>query len=147
MSLQFRSDIGYFSAMSSRAIRWLALALVVGCDERERLVFTDTGPDDGIGPVTSIDQPADADTNVSAGGLVPVAGRSIDNNGIDTIYVELEGAGQTFPPVVGGGVDTVRFGFSISTVGAGGTSIVVRVYAVDTLGNRGGTATRQLHVN
>ena len=147
MSLQFRSDIGYFSPMSSRAIRWLALALLLGCDERERLIFTDTGPDDGLGPVTTIDQPAGTDTSVVAGGFVLVSGRSIDSSGVDTVYVELEGADQAFPPTVGNRADTVSFGFPISTAGAAGTSILVRVYAVDAFGNRGANVTRRLLVD
>ncbi|MEP6573058.1 MAG: hypothetical protein ABJD11_10200 [Gemmatimonadota bacterium] len=107
---------------------------------RDRLTFP-AGPN-GTGPVTTIDQPG-SDTTVSAGPEFFVTGRTIDLDGIDTVYVESTGGVSNFAPSVVGS-DSFRFGFPFTTLGLSGDTINIRIFGVDRLGNRGDTASRQL---
>lgn len=124
----------------------LLLALLAGCEERERLTFPSTDPgNDEEGPVTTIDVPS-VDTVLTEGDPFIVGGRTVDPNGVDTVYFEMVGSGQAFLPVVGNGQDTVSFGLPVPTIGRSGSTIVVRVRGVDVLGNQGLTAIRQLAI-
>jgi hypothetical protein len=119
--------------------------LAAACQERDRLMFPDPG--DGIGPVTTIDQPNGADTTLDAGPEFFVQGRTIDQDGVDTVYFFVIGGNQSFhpfqprPPS-----DTVRFGVPISTSGRSGQTMLVQIHGVDTQGNQGGTSTRRIIV-
>lgn len=115
-----------------------------GCNTRDRLPFPGGNGPDEVGPSTVIDEPAQ-DTTVAAGPGVFVNGRTLDDDGIDTVYFETEGGITTFPPFVGGGT-SVRFGLPITTNQQAGEVITVRVFGTDRLGNRGDTATRQITV-
>ena len=76
-----------------------------------------------------------------------LAGRSIDPDGVDSVYFEAVGAPLTFSPYSPPSpVDTVAFGIPISTTSSGGDSILVLVFATDAMGNRGDTAVRRLIV-
>jgi hypothetical protein len=120
------------------------LAAGAGCSTRDRLLFPSNGGTNQVGPSTVIDEPS-ADTTVTAGPGVFVNGRTLDEDGIDTIYVETEGGITAFPPFVR--VQTpYRFGLPITTNGLAGATITVRVFGTDRLGNRGDTATRQITV-
>lgn len=127
-----------------QAIRWSALALAAGCGQRERPTFPTENPGNSAGPVTEILQPEMSDTTVVEGDLVFVDGRSSDPDGVDTVYFEVGGIDQSFPPLKGGGADTVPFGLQLSTLGHTGVTATVRVYAVDLLGDRGSAVTRQI---
>ena len=70
------------------------MLLSAGCQERDRLTFADPG--DGVGPVTTIDQPGQSDTTVPAGPEFFVNGRTIDLDGVDTVYFLVIGANQNF---------------------------------------------------
>jgi hypothetical protein len=120
------------------------VATASGCNTRERLTFPSGGGTDQVGPVTVIDDPS-KDTSVVAGPGVFVNGRTLDDDGIDTIYVETEGGLTSFPPFVQVG-KAFRFGLPITTNRQSGQTITVRVFATDLLGNRGDTATRQITV-
>lgn len=121
------------------------LLLLTACTTRDRIgVPGPTGPSGGAGPTTTIDVPG-TDTTVTAGPNFVVAGRTIDPDGVDTVYFETEGGLTTFPPFTGGN-DTVRFGLPLTTGGLVGDSILVRVFGTDRLGNRGDTATRWIRV-
>jgi hypothetical protein len=126
----------------------VALATIVlgaGCDERERLTFPT--PSDGVGPVTFIDQPNGADTTIFPGALFSVQGSTTDNDGVDTVYFFVIGAGQGFSPFTPEQPQTtVRFSLSLATFGFSGQTFEVQVYGVDALGNRGGTSTRLIHI-
>lgn len=136
-------------------MRWLAdrsrvlvllwtLAFVAACEERDRLTFP--SPSDGVGPVTMIDQPNGSDTTVSAGPFFFVNGRTIDPDGVDTVYFLVSG-GQSFQPFrPSPPSDTVRFGLPITTSGFVGDTIVVQIHGVDSEGNRGGTSSRRIFV-
>ena len=136
----------YFSEMPKRVISPILLALLLGCGERERLTFPSNEPgDDEEGPITTIETPS-IDTALTDGDFFVVGGRAVDPNGVDTLYFEVFGTGQSFLPFPAGGEDTVSFGIPISTIGLSGTTVIVRVRAVDVLGNPGLATSRQLSI-
>jgi len=93
-----------------------------------------------------IDQPNGADTTVFAGAEFFVNGKTIDPDGVDTVYFLVSG-NQGFAPFIPRPVtDTVRFGLPISTSGRSGETILVQVQGVDSQGNHGGTSVRQIFV-
>jgi hypothetical protein len=121
------------------------MALATGCDERDRLTFP--SPGDGIGPVTMIDRPNGSDTTVSAGPDFVVNGRTIDPDGVDTVYFLVTGGNQSFQPFQPTPpTDTVRFGLPLTTFGHAGDTIRVQIHGVDTHGNQGGVSSRQIVV-
>lgn len=121
------------------------VAFATGCGERDRLTFPNPG--DGIGPVTTIDQPNGSDTTVSAGPDFFVNGRTIDPDGVDTVYFLVTGGNQNFQPFrPNPPADTVRFGLPITTSGHAGDTILVRIHGVDSQGNQGGTSSRRIVV-
>ena len=122
----------------------LLLGAVIGaCTDRERLIFPPEG--DQRGPVTFIDQPGVGDTTVRAGPEMPLNGRTIDADGVDTVYLVVLGGNESFQPFAIQR-DTVRFGVHISTTGMAGKTMLVLVYGTDQLGNRGDTAVRRVTV-
>lgn len=122
-----------------------ALLLMIGCDERERLTFPT--PSDGVGPVTTIDQPNGADTTVFPGSDLFINGRTVDPDGVDSVYFFVIGGNQNFHPFHPNPVTTsVTFGLPVTTFGHSGETFEVQVYGVDALGNRGGTSTRLIYV-
>jgi hypothetical protein len=123
---------------------WI-LALATGCEERDRLTFPT--PSDGLGPVTMIDQPNSSDTTVDAGPEFFVNGRTIDPDGVDTVYFLVTGGSQNFQPFrPNPPTDTVRFGLPITTFGHSGDIILVQIHGVDSEGNRGSPSTRRITV-
>lgn len=137
--------------MGGLARRWRVvsgagvMAFAIACQERDRLTFPT--PPDGIGPVTTIDQPAGPDTTVSAGPACFVNGRTIDLDGVDTVYFLVTGGNNNFLPLrPTGKTDTVRFGLPITTFGLSGSTILVEVYGVDSQGNHGVPSSRQIVV-
>jgi hypothetical protein len=118
---------------------------MVGCEERDRLTFP--SPGDGVGPVTVIDRPNAADTTVSAGPDYFVNGRTMDPDGVDTVYFLVTGGNQNFQPFVPRPPsDTVRFGLPLTTNGHEGDTILVQIHGVDSQGNRGSISARQIFV-
>jgi hypothetical protein len=119
--------------------------LAAACQERDRLTFPDPG--DGIGPVTMIDQPNASDTTVDAGADFLVSGRTVDPDGVDTVYFLVTGGNQNFNPFrPSPPADTVRWGLPISTTGRSGSTITVQIHGVDLQGNQGPPSTRQVVV-
>jgi hypothetical protein len=132
--------------MPKQAFALVLLAVLLGCGERERLTFPSNEPGgDDEGPVTTIHSPS-ADSTLTEGDFFVLGGRSVDPNGVDTVYFEVVGTGQAFLPLPGGGEDTVAFGIPIPSFGLSGTTVVVRVRGVDVLGNQGLTASRRLQI-
>jgi hypothetical protein len=133
-------------ARKSRVVSGAGLmALAIACQERDRLTFPT--PPDGVGPVTTIDQPMGTDTTVSAGPAFFVNGRTIDLDGIDTVYFLVTGGNNNFLPLrPTGQTDTVRFGLPITTFGLSGSTILVEVYGVDSQGNQGIPSSRRIVV-
>ena len=131
--------------------RWRArlapvlVLLAAACQERDRLTFPEPG--DGIGPVTTIDQPNGSDTTVDAGADFLVNGRTVDPDGVDTVYFLVIGGNQNFNPFrPNPASDTVRWGLPLSTTGRSGSTITVQVHGVDIQGNQGAPSTRQIIV-
>ena len=123
------------------------LTTATGCEERDRLMFPEPPPTEGVGPLTLIDQPSGADTSVDAGPDFFVNGRTIDPDGVDTVYFFVSGGNQNFPPLHPNPVaDTVTFGVPVETTGQSGQTITVQIYGVDAEGLTGGTTTREIHV-
>jgi hypothetical protein len=130
--------------MPGKVVWGVFLALLVGCEERERLVF-EPEPVDQEGPVSQIDPPS-RDTTLTAGELFVVGGRSVDPSGVDTLYITVEGANLSYLPLDGEGRDTLNFAFSLPTQGLLGRTVTVGVHGVDVLGNVGLTLTRRLTI-
>ena len=123
--------------------------MVLGaCSERDRLTFpSDPSTGDGIGPITTIDQPNVADTIVPAGPDLFVNGRTVDVDGVDTVHFLVIGGSDNFTPFrPNPPSDTVRFGLPITTNGNQGDTILVRIYGVDGNGNSGGAVSRRIIV-
>jgi|SRR3712207_2483324 len=131
--------------MPKRALLLVVFALTAGCDERERLTFPTDEPSEDVGPVTTILTPS-VDSFLTEGDAFVLDGRSVDPDGIDTVYFEVFGTGQSFLPFPGGGDDTVSSGLPIPTINLSGTTVIVRVRAVDLFGNQGLAAVRQLTI-
>jgi hypothetical protein len=122
------------------------MLLAVACNQRDRLTFPDPG--DGIGPATMFDLPNGSDTTVSAGADFVAQGRTVDPDGVDTVYFLVIGGNQHFSPFVPSPpTDTVRWGLPLSTTGRSGSTITVQVYGVDQQGNQGPPSTRQVIVH
>jgi hypothetical protein len=142
-----KAEPGRIFAPRGRRRARLAAVLVVlaACQERDRLTFPDPG--DGIGPVTTIDQPNAGDTTVDAGADFLVDGRTVDLDGVDTVYFLVTGGNQNFRPFrPSPPTDTVRWGVPLSTSGRSGSTITVQVYGVDLQGNQGAPSIRQVIV-
>ena len=127
-----------------RAYRWAVVALAAGCGTRDRLTFESQNPADG--PVTELTQPGLDDTTVIAGNLLLIQGRSYDPDGVDTIYVTVTGANETFAPILGQGRDTVPFAVQLSTSHHSGETMLLQAYGVDVLGAKGSVVARQIHI-
>ena len=109
------------------------------------MTFPDPG--DGVGPITTIDRPNGSDTTVTAGPDFVLQGRTIDPDGVDTVYFLVTGGNQNFNPFrPSPPSDTVRFGLPLTTFGHEGDTILVQIHGVDSQGNRGGTSTRLIAV-
>jgi hypothetical protein len=127
------------------AVTGLGLLSLAGCSERDRLTFPNVG--DGVGPVTTIDRPNGSDTTVTAGPDLVVTGRTIDLDGVDTVYFLVTGGNQNVSPFRSNPpADTVRFGIPLSTAGRAGDTILIQIYGVDTQGNAGDVSARQIVV-
>jgi hypothetical protein len=138
---------GRVVALGSRfraAVAWALMLLAAACEERNRLTFPD--PDDGIGPITTIEQPSANDTTVDAGPDFLVSGLTADPDGVDTVYFLVIGGNQPGPYRPSPVADTVFFGLPVSTSGRSGETLTVEIYGVDSQGNQGAHATRQITV-
>ncbi len=130
--------------MPAKAVWGVLLALLVACDERERLTF-ETGPDDRVGPTTHIDPPS-KDTVLTEGDIFVVGARTWDSSGVDTVYIQVEGANLSYLPLSADGVDTFAFAVSLPTIGLSGRTITLGVHGVDVIGNVGPTVSRRLTI-
>ena len=120
------------------------LALLVGCEERERPVFG-PDPEDRQGPNTEINPPA-TDTTLTEGDLFVIGGRTVDPSGVDTVYIQVEGANLSYLPIDAEGEDTLNFAINLPTLNLSGRTISVGVFGTDILGNVGPTVTRRFTI-
>ena len=118
-------------------------AFVLGCSERSRLTFPTSV--DGLGPEVTILAPAQ-DTTVTAGPAALVSGRVVDQDGIDTVYFDVQGGVTSFNPFIAQGADTVTFSLPITTNGQAGKTITVSISAVNIPGLVGDTVRRQITI-
>ncbi len=130
--------------MPAKAIWGIVIALLVGCEERQRLTF-ESDPEDRLGPSTRIDPPS-RDTTLTEGDLFVVGARSVDASGVDSVFIEVDGAGLSYPPVEANGADTVSFAINLPTLGLSGRTITVEMFGVDLIGNIGLTVARRLTI-
>jgi hypothetical protein len=130
--------------MPVKAVWGILVALLLGCGERERLTF-ETDPEDTLGPTSLIDPPS-RDTTLTEGDLFVIGARTVDTSGIDTVYIELEGANLDYLPIDADGADTLTFSINLPTLGLSGRTITVGVFGVDVIGNIGPTVTRRLTI-
>ena len=130
--------------MRAKAVQWILVALLFGCEERERLTF-ETEPEDTLGPTSSIDPPS-RDTTLAEGDPFILGARTVDLSGIATVFIELEGADLTYPPIDAEGADTLTFSINLPTLGLSGRTITVGVFGEDVIGNTGPTVIRRLTI-
>jgi hypothetical protein len=84
---------------------------------------------------------------VSPGPDFFVNGRTIDPDGVETVYFLVTGGNQSFQPFRPTPPDdTVHFGVPLTTLGRGGDTIRIHIHGVDTHGNAGTVASRQIVV-
>ena len=133
-----------FLGMPAKAIWGVLVALLMGCDERERLTF-ETDPEDRVGPTSHIDPPA-LDTTLTEGDTFIIGARTVDSSGVDPVYIEVEGANLSYLPLAAGGVDTFNFALSFPTIGLSGRTVTLGVFGVDVIGNVGPTVSRRLTI-
>jgi hypothetical protein len=130
--------------MPGKLMWGVLIALLLGCDERERLTF-ESNSDDRLGPTSLIDPPS-RDTTLTDGDLFVVGVRTVDPSGIDSVYINIEGGNLSFAPLDAEGADTLRFSLNIPTIGRGGQTITVEVFGVDVIGNVGLVVARHLTI-
>jgi hypothetical protein len=130
--------------MPGKAMWGVLIALLLGCDERERLTF-ESDPDDRLGPTSRIDPPS-RDTTLTDGDLFVVGARTVDPSGVDSVYIQIEGGDLSYAPLDANGADTLNFSLNLPTLGRSGQTITVGVYGVDVLGNVGPIVTRRLTI-
>jgi len=130
--------------MPEKLLVGLLLALLIGCDERERLVL---GPDqtDRSGPTTRIEPPA-IDTTLTEGEPFVVGAQTVDPSGVDTVFIQVEGADLSYLPLDAEGADTLDFSLNLPTLGFAGQTITVGIYGVDVIRNVGPTVIRRLTI-
>ena len=130
--------------MPVKALWGILVVLLLGCGERERLTF-ETDPEDTVGPSTHIDPPSQ-DTTLTEGDLFVVGARTVDTSGIDTVFIEVEGANLNYLPLDAHGVDTLSFSINLPTIGLSGRTITLGVFGVDVIGNVGPTVSRHITI-
>ena len=131
--------------MPAKAVWGILVALLLGCDERERLTF-ESEPEDKVGPTSHIDPPSQ-DTTLTEGDLFVVGARTVDTSGIDTVFIDVAGANLNYLPLDAHGVDTLNFAINLPTIGLSGRTITLGVHGVDVIGNVGPTVSRRITID
>jgi hypothetical protein len=130
--------------MPGKVVWGVLLTLVIGCGERERLVFS-PNPEDHEGPTSHIDPPS-TDTTLSEGDPFVMGARTVDPSGVDTVFIEVLGANISYLPLDAEDRDTLNFALNLPTQGFVGRTISISVHGVDVLGNIGPTVSRRLTI-
>jgi hypothetical protein len=130
--------------MPAKAVWGVLIALLLGCEERERLTF-ETEPEDRVGPTSHIDPPS-KDTTLTEGDLFVIGARTVDTSGVDSVFIEVGGANLSYLPIDANGVDTITFSINLPTIGLSGRTITLGVFGVDVIGNVGPTVSRRLTI-
>jgi hypothetical protein len=130
--------------MPAKAVWGILVALLLGCDERQRLTF-ETDPEDRLGPTSRIAPPS-RDTTLTEGDPFVVGIRAVDTSGVDSVYLRIQGADLSYLPIEGHAADTVDFSINLPTFGFSGRTITLEVFGVDVIGNIGPTVARRLTI-
>jgi hypothetical protein len=130
--------------MPNKLVRLCLLGLLLGCDERERIIF-EPEPEDHAGPTSRIDPPG-RDTTLTEGDPFVIGGRAVDTTGVDSVYIDIEGADLMYLPLDAEGRDTFNYGLNLPTLGLVGRTITVSVFGVDLSGNIGPTVVRRITI-
>jgi hypothetical protein len=130
--------------MPAKAVWGILVALLLSCDERERLTF-ETDPEDKVGPSSHIDPPSQ-DTTLTEGDFFVMGARTVDTSGIDTVFINVEGANLSYLPIDANGVDTLSFSINLPTIGLSGRTLTLGVFGVDVIGNVGPTVSRHITI-
>lgn len=130
--------------MFAKAVWVVLLALLLGCDERERLTF-ETDPEDRLGPTSRIDPPS-RDTTLTEGDPFVIGVRAVDTTGVDSVVIAVDGADLSYLPIDADGADTLTFSINLPTFGLSGRTITLGVFGVDLTGNVGPTVSRRLTI-
>jgi len=130
--------------MPVKAVLGVLLALLLGCEERERLTF-ESDPTDRVGPASQIHTPSQ-DTVLTEGDLFVVGARTVDTSGIDTVFIQVDGANLNYLPIDANGTDTLDFAVNLPTLNLGGRTITLGVFGVDVIGNVGPTVSRSITI-
>ena len=130
--------------MPATAVWGILVTLLLGCGERERLTF-ETDPEDRVGPSSHIDPPSQ-DTTLTEGDFFVVGARTVDTSGIDSVFIQVEGANLNYLPIDANGVDTLAFALNLPTIGLSGRTITLGVFGVDVIGNVGPTVSRHITI-
>jgi hypothetical protein len=130
--------------MPAKAVWGVLVALLLGCDERERLTF-EPDPEDRLGPTIRIEPPA-RDTTLTEGDPFVVGVQAVDTTGVDSVFIGIEGADLSYLPIEGNGADTVTFSINLPTFGYSGRTITLEVFGVDVIGNVGPRVPRRLTI-
>ncbi|NNG16445.1 MAG: hypothetical protein HKM89_08190 [Gemmatimonadales bacterium] len=132
--------IAPLSRRSLGALLFVAVA-TTACAERDRLTFFN--PSSGLGPTIDIQVPS-RDTTVLVGSNVLVAGLAIDLDSVDVVLFDIIGGNVAFPPL-DTNADTVVFSITVPTSGLRpDDTVIVAIFGIDVLGERGDTAFRRL---
>jgi hypothetical protein len=131
--------------MPAKVVWGVLLALLIGCDERERPTFGPDPGEDDVGPTSQINPPS-TDTTLLEGDPFVIGARSVDSSGVDSVYIQVEGANLSYLPLDADGRDTLNFAISLPTQGFSGRTITIGVFGVDVIGNVGPTVTRRLTI-
>jgi hypothetical protein len=130
--------------MPAKAVWGILVALLLGCEERERLTF-EPDPTDRVGPSSHIDPPS-RDTTLTEGDFFVIGARTVDTSGIDMVFIEVEGANLSYLPIDANGVDTLSFSINLPTIGLSGRTVTFGVFGVDVIGNVGPTISRRITI-
>lgn len=130
--------------MFVKGVWGVLLALLLGCDERERLTF-ETDPEDRLGPTSRIDPPS-RDTTLTEGDPFVIGVRTVDTTGVDSVVIAVDGADLSYLPIDADGADTLTFSINLPTFGLSGRTITLGVFGVDLTGNVGPTVARRLTI-
>ena len=117
----------------------------LGCEDRTRPVFF--APGDGQGPFISIISPSES-TTVARNATFALGVRAEDLDGIDSMWTTLEPNVNTLQPVGANGETSATVGYVVLVpAGVVEDTLVVRVRAVDILGDTSDHFIRRLLVN
>jgi hypothetical protein len=76
-----------------------------------------------------------------------IGARTVDSSGVDSVFIQIEGANLNYLPLDARGADTLTFALNFPTIGLSGRTVTVGVYGVDVNGNVGPTVSRRLTID